>query len=72
MLADSIPRYEMPSWDMLDDDPEPAEIMRDCMHCSACLRLLESFTGEQFDTTNEVGWERAAKVADCFHCLETA
>lgn len=72
MIADSIPRYAAPTWSELNEDPLPAEVMRECMHCNACLRMLESFAGDTFDTSINSEWERAAIACDCVHCLEMA
>ena len=71
MNADSIPRYVPPSFDELVDylTPDPEQVMQNCAHCAACIRIIERFTDERFKSTDSV-WHRMAVIADCLNCLE--
>jgi len=54
-----------------DDEPEPApaELMDDCAHCAACLRLLGYLVyGGEIDT-GRIGWaDDAARILECSEC----
>lgn len=70
---DDIPRYEEPQGDEFFHEPTAAELMRECMHCSACWRMIERLTDDIWDRargTSDRSWEHAAMLAGCDDCEE--
>lgn len=51
------------------DELTPEQVMQNCAHCAACIRIIERFTDEQFKG-NDKCWHHMATIAGCQDCME--
>lgn len=51
------------------DELTPEQVMQNCAHCAACIRVIERFTGDDFKGTEKV-WLHMATLAGCQDCME--